>query len=190
MLDINKLNEELDRILEEEINVSQINTLTLQEKFFTKLNFLKYKQEVLKRYEYKKARQNLLKTDTKKAWELYPKLKYENTCWCYSSKNFIITNNCIEHVTKNHNNMTDVLWQEFLNSCNPLTDEKVKAKYDGRYGQRWIYKCQSKTNYFGYVLDIFERSEPQVVTVFTDHENSVNNWIQNAVNKKSKEYKT
>jgi len=181
---IDKLKEALD--LAENLQESQLNEMA---PYITKLGFPQFKTEVLKRYQYKKQKQKMKNKNPELAAKSFPDLPYENKCWGFLNKNnIIITNNCIEHVEKKHFNMTTELWEEFLNTCNPNRDIKVKAKYNGSSGNRWIYKCSNGQHYFGYVLDIFPKANPQVVTVFCDKEANVDNWIQNTIPQKQDYY--
>lgn len=193
-MDIEELNIALEEVL---ASIENLNTVLIDENivlnemapFITKLPFLKFKQEAIRYYEHRKKRQELKRKNPKTADKILPPLPFENKCFGFLNNGVIITNNCIEHVLKRHVNLTDSLWEEFLQVCSPKTDRRVKAKYNGISGERWIYKCKFE-HCFGYVLDIFEKATPQVVTVFCDKESNVDNWIQNSIQVTPDEYDT
>ena len=178
--------EKVKAVINEE-TLTEEQLLEMSPPYLTSLPFIQFKQEVLKRYDYKKQRQALQNKDPEQADKLFPPLDNENRCLGYPIKNVIITNSCIEHVAKKHPNMTNDTWKEFLQAFDPSTDKKVKTRYNGRNGARWVYKCFGETNCFGYVLDILPNGTVYVVTVFCDHENSVDSWIQNNIISKSKD---
>lgn len=155
--------------------------------YLTKKPFPQFYKDTLYRYNYKKERQQA-KKQNKDIDKLYPPLPYENNCIGKLVKDVVITNSCIEHVYKRHANMTPTMWNKFLRCFNPKEDKKIKTKYNGQNGKRWVYSCNNQQNYFGYVVDVFTSSNPQIVTVFTDQKNNIENWIQNAVNAQPEEY--
>lgn len=159
---IDKLKEALD--LAENLQESQLNEMG---NFYTKLSFPDFRKECLRRYELKKAGKSF---------------KYQDTALVKLVKGVDIYDTCIEHVYKDHKNMTPEIWQIFLDTFSPIKDVKEKAKYNGKRGKRYVYKCGNQDYYFGYVLDIIEGSNPKLVTVFYDHPNSVDNWFNNVVN--------
>jgi len=191
-MNIEKLNQAIDEALKalenlkDVVNEEQLNEMA---PFITSMPFAQFRQEVLRLYNKKKERQDFKNEHPKeneKANELFPKEPYETKCWAYESPFVLVTNFCIEHVAKEHGNITTEIWQEFLALCNPNIDFKWKSKYNGNFGERWIYKCKNNKHCFGYVLDIFEVSKPQVVTVFFNNEKKVDNWIQNEINRNPK----
>lgn len=185
-MNIEKLNKAIDEVLialeslKAAVNEEQLNEMA---PFITSKPFPQFRHEALFRLDYKKKRQAILNTNPEKAYELYPKLKYENNCFAFETEDILITNSCIEHVVKDHIDMDDDIWLDFIQTCNPSTDYKVKAKYDGEHGKRWIYKCKNDKHCFGYVLDIFDKAKPQAVTVFYNDEPTVDNWIRNEINR-------
>ena len=158
-MDIKQLLEKLAYFTEEQINEMG--------SFYTKLPFDKFRDECLKRYAYKQAKISFKNQDT-------ALIKKEN--------NIDIYDRCIEHVYKRHKDMDNNKWKIFLNSFNLQTDTKQKAKYNGKIRERYVFKCNNETHYFGYVIDFIKNKSPRLVTVFEGHPNSVDNWFENVVN--------
>lgn len=85
----------------------------------------------------------------------------------------------IRHVQKDHSNTTQETWDLFLNNFNPETDEKYKAKVDGKYGKRYLYRFFIQDKCFAYVLDYFSNKEPRFVSMWMDNPNTIQNWLNN-----------
>lgn len=154
-MNFRQLNEELEKLL------------TLNEgNFYTKLPFSDFRLKCLQRYELK-----------------IKKLPYEyqDTALVKHINNIDIYDTCIEHVYRDHNDMDNDKWEVFLSTFNPKIDIQEKAKHNGKNGERYVYKCNNNSNYFGYVLDLYPNKSPRLVTVFEGHPNSVDNWFNNVV---------
>lgn len=160
---------ELIRKTEEFLSyLKQLNEDKLVEmgSFETRLPFPKFRQECLRRYQLKKENKDF---------------KHKNTGLYFVTKNIEIYDKCIEHVLREHKDIQEKEWEDFLKTFSPIKDKREKAKYNGKFGKRYVYKCYNDQSTYGYVLDIFNTARSKLVTMFKDNPNSVDNWFDNVV---------
>ena len=142
-------------------------------------------EDALYRYDYKKKRSQI--KDPKEKYKKFPKLKYENVLNAKEYQGILVTYGSIEHVYKHHPELTEQDWEEFLSTFDPSKDENIQGDSTRPDEDKFIYKCNNGTSYFGYVVRVFPNAQAQLVTMFKGHQNSVDNWIQNQINKNEKD---
>ena len=177
-MDLKQLKDYLQNILNEE----RLNEMSPH---ISDAPFNKFIQDVLYRYQYKKQREQI--KDPKVKYIKFPKLQYENVLNAKEYKGVLVTSGSIEHVYKHHPELTEQDWEEFLNTFDPSIDEPIKGDSTRPNEDKYIYKCDNGKSYFGYVLRVFPNAQAQLVTMFKGHQNSVDNWIQNQINKNQKD---
>ena len=170
-MDFKKLNQELQPFIINEMTIHKSN-----ESFDTFYN------DCIERYLYKKERSRI--KDPQEQYKKFPLLLYENVLNAQEYQNVLITNGSIEHVYKEHPEITLQDWKRFLGTFNPSTDICLPSN-KSKTSQKYIYKCDG----FGYVLNTFPRSQAQLVTMFKGSEGEINNWINNQIIKNQKDTK-
>ena len=177
---ISKLREALD--IAEELNEQQINEMTIHK---SKADFDYFYKDSLERYFYKKQRSQI--KDPKEKFIKFPKLEYEDVLNAKEYQGILVTNGSIEHVYNEHPELNENDWKEFLSTFNPSKDGAILGDSKKKDEKKYIYKCNNGNSYFGYVIRTFPKAQAQLVTMFKGHKNSVDNWIQNQINKNEKD---
>lgn len=178
-MDIKELLQKLDEFKPDR---EQINEMAIH---MSKEPFPTFFKKSIERYEYKKQREQI--KDPKEKYIKFPKLEYENVLNAKQYQGILVTSGSIEHVRKYHPELDVNDWEEFLDIFNPSKDESIPGDNKKKDEIKYIYKCNNGKSYFGYVVRTFDKAQPQLVTMFKGHKNSVDNWIQNQINKNEKD---